>query len=278
LYNQQNMSLHRLEEVPGPPIYHQIARVLRSRIFHSLYPDGGTIPSENELTREFGVARLTVRQAIQQLRNEGVLISRRGSGTYVKAGLRMLRPVTFVGYLEDLILQSLTLVTTGATVRTVPAPKAVADAYGLKPRTMVVRLERIRLLDGEPAQYSMNYLTTEIAKGLPLRKLGKGSLTEMLSRDAGIETTSVTQTINAVAAGREAAQALGVKPGTALLTSELVGFEGIRPITYSKVFYRPERVFFTASLTSVARDPRLNRSAGAGSPLSRRRAPHAKGA
>lgn len=268
MYNQQDMSVD-VDAVPGPPIYHQIARVLRSRIFHGLYAEGAPIPSENELARDFGVARLTVRQAIQELRSEGVLISRRGSGTYVKPGLRMLRPVHFVGYLEDLILQALTLVTKVGAVRTVTAPPRVAEAYGLRPSAKVVRLERIRLMDGAPAQYSVNYLLPAIARGLPLRELGKGSLSEMLSRVGGIETTSATQTISVATAGPETARALGVKPGTALLTSDIIGFQGIRPVNYSKVFYRPERVFFTASLTSVARDPRLNRSAVAESVVGR---------
>src|SRR5688572_13393608 len=117
---------------PGPPIYHQIARVIRSRIFHGLYGPGAAIPSENELAKEFGVARLTVRQAIQELRGEGALVSRRGSGTYVTPGLRLVRPVQFVGYLEDLVLQSLTLRTAGRVRHGSPAPAAVCVAYGLR--------------------------------------------------------------------------------------------------------------------------------------------------
>jgi GntR family transcriptional regulator len=250
------------EQHAGPPIYHQIARVLRSRIFHGLYASGMSIPSENELAREFGVARLTVRQAIQELRREGALVSRRGSGTYVPPGLRMVRPVHFLGYLEDLILQSLTLVTRVGPIKTVRAPAVVRFAYGLPGEAKVVSLERTRFMEGEPAQYSVNYLLPSIAKHMSLDQLGSGSLSEMLAQQAKIETTSASQTITAVAATREEARALDMPTGAPLLVAEIVGFSGERPINYSRVLYRPDHVFFTATLTSVAGDPRLSRANG----------------
>src|ERR671938_1999573 len=68
-------------EVPELPIYHQIARQIHARIYHELYRPGDAIPSENELGQEFGVSRLTIRQALRQLTYQGVLHTRRGQGT-----------------------------------------------------------------------------------------------------------------------------------------------------------------------------------------------------
>jgi GntR family transcriptional regulator len=251
----------------GLPIYQRIARILRSRIFHSLYLPGSSIPSENELAREFGVARLTVRQAIQELRREGALIARRGSGTFVPPGFRMVRPVHFVGYLEDLVLQSLTLVTELKGIRPVDATAEVRDAYRLAKGAKVIRFDRLRYTDGKPAQYSINYLLPQIARKLSLEKLGPGSLSEMLSREAGIEITSATQRITAVAANRETSRMLGVAVGAPLLFSQTLGFEVLRPVNFAHVYYRPEHVFFTAELTSLSSDLRATtaRAAAAGS-------------
>lgn len=235
-----------------PPIYQQIARVLRSRIFHGLYSPGAPIPSENELAEEFGVARLTVRQAIQELRREGALISRRGSGTYVPDGLRLVRPVRFHGYLEDFVLQSLTLVTKIGSITTVVAPDEVRNAYRLGAGAKVVRFERIRLADDTPAQYSVNYLVPEIARRLPLKDLTSGSLSEMLSRELGLDTTSATQRFTAIGAPGDAARALKVDRGAPLLFVETIGYSGVRVINFTHVYYRPEHVFFEAVLTSVA--------------------------
>lgn len=247
-----------------PPIYQQIARVLRSRIFHGRYGPGSPIPSENDLAGEFGVARLTVRQAIQELRREGALVSRRGSGTFVPHGLRLVRPVRFHGYLEDFILQSLTLQTKVGSSDVVAAPPAVRKSYGLAAGAKAVRFERIRLADGTPVQYSVNYLLPEIARRLPLKSLTSGSLSEMLAREAGLETTSATQRFTAVAATSDAARALKVDRGAPLLFVETVGYNGVRVVNVTHVYYRPEHVFFEAVLTSVAsvaqrRPPRRQR-------------------
>lgn len=245
-------------QVHGPPIYYQIARVLRSRIFHGLYPRGSAIPSENDLAQEFGVARLTVRQAIDELRKEGALVSRRGSGTYVPSDLRLVRPVRFQGYLEDFILQSLTLLTKTGAIRTVVAPPEVRRAYGLRPDAKVVRVERTRFSDGEPVQLSVNYLLPHVARGLPLDQI-RGSLTEMLSRELGIETTHADQSFTAVAANDDTARALKVSRGAPLLFVETIGYGGDRVVNFTHVHYRPEHVFFTATLTSVVADPRAVR-------------------
>jgi GntR family transcriptional regulator len=255
---------------PAPPIYHQIARVLRSRIFHGLYPPGSSIPSENELAAEFGVARLTLRQAILELRKEGALVSRRGSGTYVPPGLRLVRPVRFNGYLEDFILQSLTLVTKVGSIRTVVAPAEVRRAYGLKRDAKVVRFERTRFDDGEPVQYNVNYLLPQIARRLPLTQLDTGSLSEMMSRELEIDTTSAKQSFTAVAANADSARALKLHPGAPLLFVETIGYSGTKVVNFTHIHYRPEHVFFTATLTSVAGDPRLARVASAASNGARR--------
>lgn len=251
------------QAVPEPPIYHQIARVLRSRIFHGLYPRGSAIPSENELAAEFGVARLTVRQAIQELRREGALVSRRGSGTYVPDDLELVQPVRFRGYLEDFILQSLTLKTKVGSIRTVDAPARVQEVYGLRPHAKVVRFERTRFDGEKPVQYSVNYLLPTIARSLPLTMLSTGSLSEMLAEKLGVETTSAKQSFTAVAANVDSARALKVDRGAPLLLVETIGYSGTRAVNFTHVHYRPEHTFFTATLSSVAGDPRLGRVAAA---------------
>ncbi|MDE3100664.1 MAG: GntR family transcriptional regulator [Chloroflexota bacterium] len=260
--------------VPLPPIYQQIARVLRSRIFHGMYPRGSSIPSENELATEFGVARLTARQALQELRREGVLVSRRGSGTFVPSELRLVRPVRFTGYLEDFILQSLTLVTKLGPVRTVVAPPEVRRAYRLRVGAKVVRIERTRFDGATPVQLSVNYLLQHVAERVALSRLGNGSLSEMMSRELGIETTSAQQSITAEAAGPDSARALRVRLGHPLLLVETIGFSGAKVVNFTHVHYLPEHVFFTATLTAVGGELRPGHAAASANG-SRRRAARA---
>jgi GntR family transcriptional regulator len=123
----------------------------------------------------------------------------------------------------------------------------------------VVRFERTRYKDGSPVQLSVNFLLPSVARRLPLEKLVSGSLSEMLSAELGIETTSATQTFTAVAASAEVVRALRVKPGAPVLFVETIGYSGQEVVNFTHVHYHPEHVFFTAVLRSVAADPRMAR-------------------
>lgn len=243
------------------PIYIRIARILRSRIFHGLYVAGASLPSENDLAREFRVARLTVRQAIQELRGEGALTARKGSGTFVPLGFEMVRPVHFRGYLEDLVLQSLAMKTDLTGIRTVPAPSDVRAAYGLASGAMVVRFDRVRSVGDTPAEYSINFLRRSLARRLSLTDLEGNSLADMMSRQTGIQMDSVSQRFSAVPARHDTARILHVKVGAPLLFGESVGFDASRrPLNFARVYYRPEHTFFTAELTSISSDVQAIRS------------------
>jgi GntR family transcriptional regulator len=235
-----------------PPIYQQIARVLRTRIFHGLYPPDALIPSENELGREFGVSRLTARKAIQELRHEGILVSRRGSGTYVARDPQIVQPVRFTGYLEDLVLQSLRLTTQVDAIRTVRASAEVRAVYQLPEGARVVRLARTRLAQGVPVHHIVNYLLPDIARSLSLRELSAGRpLTELLATELGLETTSATQQITAVGADDAVSSALKVSKGEPLLFVQTIGYAKDEPVNMILAYYRPDHVFFTATLTTL---------------------------
>ena len=75
-------SLHFFQQ-PGPPLYLQLAGILRQQIENGELEPGGKLPNMHELAAQFGVARVTVRQAVQLLATEGFLISSQGRGTYV---------------------------------------------------------------------------------------------------------------------------------------------------------------------------------------------------
>src|SRR5579863_1888906 len=76
------MATHPL--LPGPmPLYHQLKQIVRSEIERGMYKPGDRLPSEPELIQRYGVSRITVRQALTELENEGVVVRRHGKGTYV---------------------------------------------------------------------------------------------------------------------------------------------------------------------------------------------------
>jgi GntR family transcriptional regulator len=240
-----------LAERSGPPIYHQIARTLESRIYHGLYRPGEAIPSESELSREFGVTRLTVRQALQRLNAQQLLIPRRGSGTYVAEHARVLRPVNFLGYLDDQAFQPLTLDISLGRIEEMPAPEDARQKLVLRRHDTVLFIERIRSLHGVPANRAINYLPVKVGRRLPVEELTRSSMTELVREYAGLGALSATQTLSAEGAPPEVAERLRLEPGAPVLRSDFVVQAGATPCNYSVVHYRPEHTFFTATLISV---------------------------
>ena len=70
------------------PVWRQLAAILRARIADGTIPPGGVLPSEKQLEQEFGIARGTARKAIALLRDEGLVVTVAGRGTYVAARCR----------------------------------------------------------------------------------------------------------------------------------------------------------------------------------------------
>src|SRR5215470_6275516 len=84
-------------------LYYQAQHTIAERIRRGEYPPGSQLPSESELSRELGVSRVTVREALRVLAQENLLVKAQGRGTFVAENAKLSQPArTFTGYLEDL--------------------------------------------------------------------------------------------------------------------------------------------------------------------------------
>jgi GntR family transcriptional regulator len=237
------------------PIYHRIARAIESRIYHGIYQPGTAIPSENDFSHEFGVTRLTVRQALKQLAAQGLLVAHRGSGTYVAKRPRVTRPANFIGYLEDMILQPLTMEIKVRAATEVRASAYVRGKLGLPSGSDVVSIERLRSVAGDPVNFVVNYLPLSVGRKIQTEDLTRRSLTHLLM-DKGVLPSTATQTLTAEAVGSSVARQLQLAVGAPVLKSEVLISEGSRPVNFAVVHYRSDRTIFTASLVTPAR-PRV---------------------
>src|SRR5206468_12257954 len=85
------------------PLYYQVQHTIAQRISRGEYPPGSQLPSESELSRELGVSRVTVREALRVLAQENLLVKAQGRGTFVAENAQVTQPPrTVTGYLEDL--------------------------------------------------------------------------------------------------------------------------------------------------------------------------------
>lgn len=171
----------------------QIAADLRRLILSGELKPGDKLPSTTQLMQRYGVKNLTVQRAVDILKRQQLVAGRSGVGVFVTAHQPIVveashypTPVpdgTAYPWINEAARRGRRKTSQLLTVGEVPAPVAVADAYGLTPGTPVVRRRLLLLLDDEPAELVANYYTTDLARGTPLAdtRLIKGGSPRVLA-------------------------------------------------------------------------------------------------
>lgn len=243
--------------MPGPrgaverktpvPLYHQIATVLRDRIADNVYPGGAVFPSEDELQTEFGVSRGTIRQAVNEIRQAGLVERQQGVGTFVSASARTRLGQRFRGSLADLMTE-----TRRARVKTVDLDRAAVVPQRIAERlridgTTATRLTRTRTMDGRVFAYTVNYLPAEFGQLLDEQELRTTSLMWLLEQK-GVALVGAEQSIRAQPASLDVSQRLGLPVGEPLLFVErLVLTTGSRPVELVQTWYRGDVYEYTVT-------------------------------
>ena len=221
------------------PRYREIEQVLRERIA-ALRP-GDRLPSDSDLCAEFGVSRMTARNAMERLVEEGLVIRDPGRGSFVAEPPSHRRADSLMSFSREMRRQgrvpSSRLI--GCVVRDVGTQEAVE--LRLATGEPVVALRRIRLADGRPIAIEQAVLHGSTAAAVLAADLVHGSLHEMLM-DAGFIPTKGQATIWAEAASDEDAALLEVPPGSPLLVERRVILDQrSRPLERTESRYAADR-------------------------------------
>jgi GntR family transcriptional regulator len=201
--------------------YRTIAGDLRRRIEAREFDAGGLLPSEAELSAAYGASRVTVRRALEELRDEGLVGSRKGQGWFIAVDpLRQAlgRLGTIEAQLEASGVRAERRVLDFGFVR---APERVAALLGLRQGGTVLRARRLNLADGRPFARVTVWAAEPFGAGLSRDDVQRHSFYDLLAR-SGRGVRSATQTIGAAAAGAQDAKVLEVAPGSPVLRCERV--------------------------------------------------------
>ena len=231
------------------PLYFQIAENLRRAIEEGTLKPGERLDNELDLTERLGVSRPTVRQAVQRLAEQGLVIRRRGLGTVVVAP-HILRSVALTSLYDDLSATHRHPATTVLAAREVEADDDVAKALSLPSGAAVLYLERLRLADGTPLAIMHNFLPAGLLKGRPEDALEKTGLYELL-RSQGIRLQAGEQVIGARRATAHEANLLQAPRNATVLTMARTTFdhEG-KPVEHGRHAYLADRYSFKMTLVS----------------------------
>jgi len=235
-----------LDESSSLPLYQQLQRVLREAVERRILGPDDALPAERELAGAFAVSRITVRKAIDGLVEEGLLVRRQGSGTFVRARVEK-NFSKLTSFSEDMRARgrhphSVWLKRSAGTV----TPEE-ALALRSSPGTPVYRFHRIRYADETPM--ALEYATV-LASCLPSVDAVESSLYEALER-TGNRPVRALQRLRAVLFTAEQAELLGVKERDAGLLVERLGFlEDGRVVEFTQSFYRGDTYDFVAELSA----------------------------
>jgi GntR family transcriptional regulator len=238
--------LPTLDEASSLPLYQQLHRALRDIIEKRVLGPDDALPPERDLAEQLNVSRITVRKAVDGLVEEGILVRRQGSGTFVCARVEK-NFSKLTSFSEDMRAR-------GRKPRSVWLNRAAGtvtpeEALTLRssPGTPVYRFHRIRFADDAPM--SLEYCTV-LASCLPSVEAVETSLYEALEKNNSRPVRAL-QRLRAVLFTAEQAKLLKAQEKDAGLLVERLGFlEDGRAIEFSQSFYRGDIYDFVAELSA----------------------------
>ena len=233
----------------GIPLYYQVETVLRNKIFSGELSPAFTLPSEDALAEEYQVSRITIRQALSLLEKDGLVIRKRGKGTFVSEGVAIPESPKWNGSLEDLILMGIKTKTEVLEMSNIYPPEMVRERLKLTGGAQVLRIGKIRSVEKSPFSYVLNYLPSDIGKDIHSEDLTLKPLLMILEENLGLVAARAEQTVEATIADSRVASLLDIRVGDPLLKVERVVYDPNKmPIEYVSVLYRADRYFFTVKL------------------------------
>jgi DNA-binding GntR family transcriptional regulator len=199
------------------PLWFQVAQHLEQAIAEGSLPQGTLLDNEIALAERLGVSRPTMRRAMEQLVDQGLIVRRRGIGTRVVQP-KVRRPLELTSLHDDLASTGQRPTTSVLGFEVLAADAEVARRLRLEEGEPVVCLERLRSAREQPIARMTNWLPADVVTFEP-EALEETGLYDLLRR-TGVHLHSATQTVGARTATAAEARELGEPRGAALLTME----------------------------------------------------------
>ena len=236
------------------PLYTQIREQLRKRILDGTYRSHEQMPSEHELVAAFGVSRITVRQALQDLRNEGLIFKIHGKGTFVAKPKAVQNLGRLEGFGEAMSGSGHETFSRVLGFREMRAGKIIGAKLKLRERDEVMEIRRVRYLDRDAISLDVSYLPIELGRRLIREDLQGRDVFVILENDFGIPLGNADLDIGAMIADEAVASALGMDAGTPILRIERLTYAADgRALDFEYLHYRGDAFQYRMRLKRGAR-------------------------
>jgi GntR family transcriptional regulator len=232
------------------PYYVQLTDRIKEKIQQKTWKPGCRIPGEMELCDEYGISRTVVRQALRELALDGLIVRRKGKGTFVaepKVSEGLAQKLT--GFYQDMMERGLRSSTQVLYQRVVPCTEKVAEFLHIPAGTKVININRLRFVEDTPIQLVDSFVPFDLCPRLADVDLTDRSLYEFLEHEYGLFITRCRRYIEAVAANEVESKLLQIERAAPLVMLDSISYlENGTPVEYYHAVHRGDRTRFEVEL------------------------------
>lgn len=241
---------NQIDKTSFVPLYAQLEQVMKAEIENGYLLAGDMLPSEQEVMEYHQLSRTTVRQAIADLVNEGLLYKKKGVGTFVaKPKMDLQYMGSMISYNEQIRAMGLEPSTKVLKLECVEASGELCKQMGLDNGKRVIELVRLRYADEEPMAVVFSYLPYELCASILDEDLEQESLYSILARNESSKVVRVHRTVEAKIASSEDCKYLGIDRGFPVQSFLNMAYnKDEQMIEYCKSRYRGDRSQFCVEL------------------------------
>ncbi|GAC1346497.1 MAG: transcriptional regulator NagR [Ktedonobacteraceae bacterium] len=245
-YSKQGESIDKQSPIP---LYYQIMNQLREKIARGKYPVNGALPTERELVETYQVSRMTIRQALSELVNEGILVRRKGIGTFVAPQKIEQALSSLTSFTEDMAQRGMKASSRIISFKEIVPDPTIRKTLELNAEEKAFECIRLRLANEEPMALETTTLIASICPGLQRETLENQSLYKLLTERWGIELDYAAQSLEPILAPLHEAKLLHIAPGSPLLLMHRITYDRSgRAFEHVKSLYRGDRYKFVTEL------------------------------
>jgi GntR family transcriptional regulator len=228
------------------PIYYQLEQQIKTMIENKEWMPGDLLPSEREFSEKYQISRMTVRQAINNLVQMGLLNRKQGRGTFVSDQKIEKRGLT--SFSEDMLERGMTPSSELLDFKVIPATAAIAQDLRIREADPVYEIKRIRLADGVPMALETNYISEDLVPGITEDLLNQ-SIYRFIQEKLNLSITHASQSIEASVVDSMEAEYLQIPKGApTLFIQRIAMLENNVPLETVKSLYRADRYKFMIDL------------------------------
>ncbi|MER6733413.1 GntR family transcriptional regulator [Streptomyces puniciscabiei] len=234
------------------PLWYQVSQSLRASILGRSPEDPLRLPTEERLAEHYGVSVLTMRQALKELEDEGLISRHRRRGTFIEPGVRRGAPVRLLGSVDAIVAQQSGMTTELLDHGMTPVPAGVTEYFPGLAEVMTYHRLRSDEKTGEPTNHAVNHIRPELAERIDLEDLVRWPMTKVLRDVVGADISRITDTVEARLADPETARLLQVPLLSPILHYTGVTYDsGGRVLDVAVIQYRGDRFSFTVTLDAT---------------------------